>query len=424
MRNPRSRFSIFVVGAALLALAIGLGALSPQGGERRPLDDGSPTACAPERSEREPTLAGRPEGRLQPAAPVVAWPADGAEGREPVALADEAAYEEEDEDAHLVDGLPLTVDHPRVAPVVRVQRQVTPDLFRHPLVVGTAVGRDEAGEIALVVLASAPISDLPSRIGGVPVLVHVSGELHASRKGADAAKGKPGGGAQVDPTTRFARPVPIGVSTGHPSITAGTIGCRVSGGGLLYALSNNHVYADENLALVGDAVIQPGTFDGGQSPADDIGVLSAFVEIDFRTIAQGGANEMDAAIAQCDAGDLGNATPSDGYGRPRSTTHPPAIGLRVTKYGRTTRTTSGKVFAINASVNVGYSTGTAGFVGQVVVTPGSFSAGGDSGSLIVAKSGGDARKPVALLFAGGSNATIGSPIDPILQHFDVVVDGD
>jgi hypothetical protein len=82
------------------------------------------------------------------------------------------------------------------------------------------------------------------------------------------------------------------------------------------------------------------------------------------------------------------------------------------------------VFAINASVNVGYSTGTAGFVGQVVVTPGSFSAGGDSGSLIVAKSGGDARKPVALLFAGGSNATIGSPIDPILQHFDVVVDGD
>jgi len=36
----------------------------------------------------------------------------------------------------------------------------------------------------------------------------------------------------------WARPVPIGVSTGHPDITAGTIGARVTDGVNVYALSN------------------------------------------------------------------------------------------------------------------------------------------------------------------------------------------
>jgi hypothetical protein len=74
----------------------------------------------------------------------------------------------------------------------------------------------------------------------------------------------------IDPTDRFPRPVPIGVSTGHPAITAGTIGCRVMKNGQVYARSNNHVYADENQASIGDDVIQPGTYDGGSLPNDKL----------------------------------------------------------------------------------------------------------------------------------------------------------
>jgi hypothetical protein len=412
------------VAAALLALvAAWLVPFSPETTRSFPVPAASESGEAPDLGQAPPapTLAGR--GDVAQASPS----SEGRDAEEGVAddtmhsdvLADASPDAEEEEDtSHLQGGLPLTIDHPLVSPVAKVQTRRTHELLQHPLVVGTAIGMNERGEIALVVLAKAPIVDLPSSIDDVPVLVHVSGELWAS-------KGKPGsGGAAVDPKARFDRPVPIGVSTGHPDITAGTIGCRLLGNsGTLFALSNNHVYADENLATQGDAVIQPGTYDGGASPDDDVGTLDQFVALDFRSLLAGGSNTMDAALALSDGATLGHSTPSNGYGRPRTATEAPAINLRVQKYGRTTSLTSGKIFAINASVNVGYATGTAGFIGQIVITPGSFSAGGDSGSLIVGKSGASARKPVALLFAGSASSTIASPIDAILSHFGVAVDG-
>jgi hypothetical protein len=48
---------------------------------------------------------------------------------------------------------------------------------------------------------------------------------------------------------------------------------------------------------------------------------------------------------------------------------------------------------------------------QVVVNSSSFSAGGDSGSLIVSQSG---KRPVALLFAGSSTTTVGNPIADVV----------
>ena len=85
-----------------------------------------------------------------------------------------------------------------------------------------------------------------------------------------------------DTTARCDRPVPIGVSTGHPSITAGTIGARVTNGTEFWALSNNHVYAATNSATNGDNVLQPGTVDGGIDPADAIGTLADFEPPRFR----------------------------------------------------------------------------------------------------------------------------------------------
>ena len=220
---------------------------------------------------------------------------------------------------------------------------------------------------------------------------------------------------------RWPRPVPIGVSTGHPDITAGTIGARVKdASGNLYALSNNHVYANENNASIGDNVLQPGTYDNGMDPEDAIGTLAAKKDIEFSMLA---SNKIDAAIASVSTNTLGNSTPANGYGIPRSSPATAVVKMSVQKYGRTTGLTSGRVYATNASVNVGYDTGTARFVNQIIITPGTFSAGGDSGSLIVVKKAGtaDDLKPVGLLFAGSNLYTIANPIQPVLDYFTSVV---
>jgi hypothetical protein len=101
--------------------------------------------------------------------------------------------------------------------------------------------------------------------------------------------------------------------------------------------------------------------------------------------------------------------------------------MGVKKYGRTTGYTHGTIDAIGATIDVCYETRgpfrcvqSARFVNQIVITPGTFSSGGDSGSLIVTDD--NNNNPVALLFAGSDTHTIGSPIDVILDNFGVTVD--
>ncbi|MFQ5890339.1 MAG: hypothetical protein ACE5JR_09845 [Gemmatimonadota bacterium] len=327
--------------------------------------------------------------------------------------------------------LSIPIDQDVFAAAIAAQERRTEHLLSVPGVVGTAVGLSGSGRPAVkVYVETADLAGLPRKIDGVPVVVEVTGEIFALQEAKRCenppnCKGGNGGGGgaddpPVDRTARFDRPVPIGVSTGHPDITAGTIGARVIKGANVYALSNNHVYAKSNTASIGDAVIQPGTFDGGSSPADDIGTLSDFEPINF----SGGNNVIDAAIAASSPALLGNATPSDGYGTPRSTTKVASINLRVMKYGRTTGQTKGRITGINATVNVFYgSPGVARFVNQIVIGGGGFSAGGDSGSLIVVQKGEDQGKPVGLLFAGSSSVTIANPIDAVLTRFGVTIDG-
>jgi len=313
-----------------------------------------------------------------------------------------------------------------LARALQAQERHTNDLMGKNGVVGTAVGLDARGRhvVKVYVAAAQDAAGIAKQLDGVPVAVQVTGYIVALKR--PDGKGPPGGGKnKIDPTARFDRPVPIGVSTGHPDITAGTIGCRVTDGTSVFALSNNHIYANENLANIGDPVIQPGTFDGGVSPADDIGTLFDYVTIDF----DGGGNMIDAAIALTSADDVGNSTPSNGYGTPRSVTADASVGMKVLKYGRTTSQTEGRVDGINATFDIFYTTGVARFVGQIVITPGGFSAGGDSGSLIVAKDkkgkreGPDHLKPVGLLFAGSATHTIANPIDAVLVGLGVTIDG-
>ena len=70
-----------------------------------------------------------------------------------------------------------------------------------------------------------------------------------------------------------------------------------------------------------------------------------------------------------------------------------------------------------------YDSGVARFVNQIEIRGGGFAAGGDSGSLVVVAKGGDARRAVGLLFAGGGPSTFVNPIDAVLDLLDVELDG-
>jgi len=75
------------------------------------------------------------------------------------------------------------------------------------------------------------------------------------------------------------RPAPGGISVGNFRITAGTLGCWVKKGGQYLILSNNHVLANCNNCQVGDAILQPGKYDGGVLGKDDIALLSEYVPL-------------------------------------------------------------------------------------------------------------------------------------------------
>jgi hypothetical protein len=320
---------------------------------------------------------------------------------------------------------------PGLAKAREVHAQHSRALFQNPRVVATGVGVNPAGNTVIkVYLESGTAEGLPTQLDGLPVEFTVSGRIVARRGNcnnpnanpaacqADQPSAPPGGGGA---TARYDRPVPIGVSTGHTNITAGTIACRVQVGCHSYALSNNHVYADEGAAAIGDDVLQPGPIDGGSAPDDVIGTLFDYEPIVFSTAA---SNLIDAAIIQLSADTVGAATLPDGYGLPRTEVIAAVPNMDVKKYGRTTGFTTGRVDAINVIVNVGYDSGTARFIEQIIIRPGKFSAGGDSGSLIVVDDGPDDRRPVGLLFAGSKSITIANPIQPVLDRFGAVIHGE
>jgi hypothetical protein len=282
-------------------------------------------------------------------------------------------------------------------------------------VVGTAVGTDGRGGYTVrVYLAEPRVVALPPRLSGVPVVVEVTGPFVALD---DDDEGPP------DPRSGFPRPVPIGVSTGHPDVSAGTIGARVTDGIRVFALSNNHVFAASNGGRAGDPLLQPGVADGGQDPDDQVGTLYDFEPLGFCG-ATCPLNVIDAAIALTTADDLATGTPEGGYGTPRTRTAEAELGMEVQKFGRTTGLTRGRITGIHATVDVSYRVGGARFENQVVISGRGFSAGGDSGSLIVTKGVllGD-RRPVGLLFAGSGVSTVANPIGEVLERFQVRVDG-
>ena len=192
---------------------------------------------------------------------------------------------------------------------------------------------------------------------------------------------------------------------------SGTLGSLLRAGQTNYILSNNHVLARSDQAVAGEDISQPGLIDNGcRIPP---------IVADFTTASKLGTN-VDAAIAQLRAGAMNTQGTIEDIGTISSVVKAPAVGLAVAKSGRTTGLTTGTISSINTSVSVQYQKGCGGgkkfvisYANQVVINSSTFSAGGDSGSLIVSNDG--CHQPVALLFAGSSTTTIGNPIGEVLS---------
>lgn len=251
---------------------------------------------------------------------------------------------------------------------------------------------------------------------------------------------------QVDRKSRL-RPCPMGTSGGHYQITAGTNGellrDRVSG--KLCIGTNNHVGANSNEANIGDPYLQPGPIDGGRRPDDEIGRLLRFVRLNLSGVPSEcpvgklwsglynvpasvanrrtrllsvvqvpGDNFVDAAIIELN-NEIDARAEILEIGIPKGT-RTAQLDMHVQKSGRTTGLTmDGPVTAVDATVTVDYGQGRTGiFKDQIIVGKPGFSAGGDSGSLILDMEG----YAVGKLFAGSDKITIGNHIQIYLDKLN------
>jgi hypothetical protein len=230
-------------------------------------------------------------------------------------------------------------------------------------------------------------------------------------------------------------PVALGVSggnsldTGASSCCSGTLGALVSRGGKQYVLSTNHVLARSDQSTVGESIIQPGLIDTSCTTAGTTAVatLSEFASLENPAA---GKPVVDAALAQVLTGrvdtqgnilQLGGTTlnnaPTEGLplaGRGGT----PSQGLAVAKSGRSTGLTCATISVVNLTTNIDYQKGcnsdttfSVTFSNLVTISNSSFSAEGDSGSLIVNQ---NTSEPVALLIAASDNDTIAAPVSDIL----------
>lgn len=246
------------------------------------------------------------------------------------------------------------------------------------------------------------------------------------------------GGPSVNQAMQNA-PIKLGTSGGNSRDTSGnfccsgTLGSLVTRGGSFFILSNNHVLAKSDKGTIGDQITQPGLVDTNCTLGQGVANLTQFAKLEATLIA--GHNPplysalADTAIAQIVSGQVdtsgavlqlgvvtgGLAQPAP----PASTLGTPTVGMAVAKSGRTTGLTCSSISATNLTVQVDYDSAcgsttaafTAQYTNQVDILSSTFSAAGDSGSLIV-----DAQtaQPLGLLYAGSPSDTVANPIQDVL----------
>ena len=253
-------------------------------------------------------------------------------------------------------------------------------------------------------------------------------------------------------STAQAGAIKLGTSGGNvldESATAcciGTLGSLITRAGAFFILSNNHVLGKSDAGTIGpgDLINQPGPIQCF-TPSQNVGTtveraaLKPTANQTTGTCINSGVglcgpapSNVDAAIASVVPGsvdangnilDLGAAGPTSiADAAPSATVATVVAGTPVAKSGRTTGLTCSTVGSTVTTVIVDYDAQcgdatpayAAFFTNQVIVNGGTFSAGGDSGSLIVTQ---DTARPVALLYAGNNTSTAANPIADVLAAF-------
>jgi hypothetical protein len=249
---------------------------------------------------------------------------------------------------------------------------------------------------------------LPRQLDGIAVHVKETGRVRLLSISSMAA-------IYGNRTGRW-RPAPGGVSLGHPACTAGTLTCGVLDRRSLQflgGLTNNHVgalnWGDIHIGKKGDPILQPGPYDGGREPADEIGELLDWVEV-----TKDSPNLVDASIFSSnelkkDVLDIGSP----------SHTVEPRVGMKVTKSGRTSGVNYGSITDVSATIKVdgGEGWGECIFKEQIILEPAMLQPG-DSGSWVGEI---DSFNTVGLGFAGSESLSIANPALTVEQLLDVVI---
>jgi hypothetical protein len=250
-------------------------------------------------------------------------------------------------------------------------------------------------------------------------------------------------------------PVKLGTSGGNANDLGAKVCCIGTLGSLWTApgvtnpviLSNNHVMDRSDKGVAGEAINQPlqlACTPTGAAPPLTVAHLTKGAPLKPVANEPGkcgtskaplcghSPSNVDAAIAEIVPGevelagnilDLGPAgATSIAAAPPSNTLGIPVLGESVGKSGRTTGLTCSTINSIGTTVSIDYEA-TCGdaapafasyFTGQVIIAGGTFSAGGDSGSLVVDTA---TARPVALLYGGSPTDTVANPIQDVVTAF-------
>jgi hypothetical protein len=250
-------------------------------------------------------------------------------------------------------------------------------------------------------------------------------------------------------------PVKLGTSGGNDGDIGATVCCIGTLGSLWthagttnpVILSNNHVLDKSGTGTPGEAIIQPLQAVCRVGHTTPLTVANLTQAAALKPVAnettgacQGNTtplcghspSNVDAAYAEIVAGqvdtsgtilDLGPVgTTSIAAAPPSATIGVPSLSEAVSKSGRTTGLTCSNIQSLNLTILVNYDAVcgatspafTAYFTNQVTISGGTFSAGGDSGSLVVDTS---TSRAVGLLYGGNSTSTVANPIQDVIAAF-------
>jgi len=280
---------------------------------------------------------------------------------------------------------------------------------------------------------------IPKEVGGQKTDIVQTGRIRA---------GPPVEKRDYEEEIRITRQRPIfpGISIGHPDVSAGTFGAVVYAEeteeqfdqnnwswwdkliiavlkwlGFLsesqmsmlsfpitktkaYILSNYHVLTNEGMAKIGDAIWQPGRYDGGCNN-DEVAKLTEFVPVSTRK-----PNKVDVAIAEITV----DYNPEIyQIGVPKEPRYDLQVGEYLQYSGRTLGYKKAKIIALDAVTEVEYDMGLTEWEGQIIVgrcDDGSPSSeGGTSGSLWLDMD----KRPAGILYAGSNEVTCINPIKEV-----------